>query len=65
MDVGEAIKAIGVIASLLWALARILDVIRTWRGGSPELRVIKDQLVNSNDKIQSLLDRILTRLDGE
>jgi predicted ThiF/HesA family dinucleotide-utilizing enzyme len=65
MDVGEVIKAIGVTASLLWALARIIDIVRVWRGGSPELRVIKEQLVNDNDKIHSLLERILERLDGE
>lgn len=64
MNITEIIQGIGVVASLLWAGEKIFDDIRHWRGGSPELRIINQQLVNSNDKIHSLLKRILGRMDG-
>jgi hypothetical protein len=64
MKLEEVIQAFGVTASLLWVLANILNTIRTWRGGSPELRIIKEQLVNGNNQIQALLQRILDRLEG-
>jgi hypothetical protein len=63
MGVGETIQTIGVLVSLLWAIQKIINDIRLWRGGSPELRLIKDQLVSSNDRIQSLLERVIDRLD--
>ena len=63
MDVGEFLKTLGVVVSLLWALEKILNDVRLWRGGSPELRLIKTQLVDSNDRIHSLLERIVDRLD--
>lgn len=60
----EFIKSLGVVVSLLWVLERIINDIRTWRGGSPELRLIKQQLVGGNDRMYALLERILARLDG-
>lgn len=63
MSAPEFLQVAGVIVSLLVVLERILNDIRQWRGGSPELRLIKEQLVGSNDKIYSLLQRVIDRLN--
>jgi len=63
VSVSEFLQVVGVIVSFLVVSERILNDIRQWRGGSPELRLIKEQLVGSNDEIYSLLERIIDRLD--
>lgn len=62
-QLADIVKTLGVVASLLWAVERIFNDIRFWRGGSPELRLIRDQLKTSNDRIYSLLERIIDRLE--
>lgn len=63
MSVSEFLQIAGMIVSFLVVSERILNDIRQWRGGSPELRLIREQLVGSNDKIHSLLERVISRLD--
>jgi hypothetical protein len=62
--ISQMIQLGGVIVSFLVVVRQIVNLIRDWRGGSPELRVIKDHVVESNDRIQGLLERIINRLDG-
>ena len=63
MTIKEVIEFLGAIVALLVVLERIANLVRDWRGGSPELRTIREQLVNSNDRIHELLERIVNRLD--
>ncbi len=64
IPIGEVIQLVGVLVSLLVVLERILSLIRDWRGGSPELRTIRDQLAATNGHMNDLLRRILTRLEA-
>lgn len=41
-----------------------LTLIRDWRGGSPELRIIRDQLGQAQAEQNRLLQRILDRVDS-
>lgn len=52
----------GVLVSFLVVVRQLATLIRDWRGGPPELRLIRDQLEASNDKIYRLLERIIDRL---
>ncbi len=63
MTTQQFIQLLGEVVALLVVLERIANLIRDWRGGSPELRTIRTQLVDSNDRIHSLLERIVGRLD--
>lgn len=58
------VVALGVV------LERVANLVRDWRGGSPELRLIRDQLKTSNeqleesnDRLYRLVERISSRLD--
>ncbi len=64
MSIPEFVQVVGVVVSFLVVFERILNDIRQWRGGSPELRLIREQMIGSNDRICSLLERIIERLDG-
>jgi len=59
----QFIQLLGEAIALFVVLERIANLVRDWRGGSPELRIIKAQLVDSNARIYSLLERIVARLD--
>lgn len=63
MTIPELIQLTGVLVSFLVVVRQLAALVRDWRGGSPELRLIRDQLETSNDRIHRLLERIIDRLD--
>lgn len=63
MTISQMVQFLGVFVSFLVICHRILESIRFWRGGSPELRLIREQLVNHNQRVTELLDRIVDRLE--
>lgn len=58
----ELVQAGGIIVSFAVVIDRLLTLFRNW-SGSPELKLIKGQLVESNQDVRDLLQRIITRLD--
>jgi hypothetical protein len=68
--INQSIQLLGEAVALVVVLERVANLIRDWRGGSPELRLIRDQLKTSNeqlktsnDRLYGLVERIASRLD--
>lgn len=58
------LQLLGILVSGLWALQRLLTLIfQEVKGGSAELRLLKEQLRAANAEHKMLLGRILSRLD--
>lgn len=64
VSIGQLIQLLGVTVSLLVVLRQLIMLLRDWRGGSPELRLLRDQLIASNSDLRDLLKRILVRLES-
>lgn len=74
---GLVVQFSGVLVSFLVVGNKILTLVRDWREGPPELRTIRDQIASNNDllrdsnnqlksnndRIYSLLERAMYRLD--
>ncbi len=63
MTTAQIIQFLGVAVSFLVICHRLLESIRLWRGGSPELRIVREQIVDHNKRVTELLDRIIDRLE--
>jgi hypothetical protein len=61
----QLIQLLGITASVLIAVNQFVTLVRDWRGGSPELRLIKTELKGSNDKIYGLLERLIDQLEKD
>lgn len=55
----EVIQLIGVAVSVLVILDAILKQVRDWRGGSPELRLLRTSLLGTQRTNDLLLNRLL------
>jgi hypothetical protein len=64
IDVESAVQLGGVAVALWLSLNTTIKLFRDWRGGSPELRVLREQLRFSNDQTSNLLERIVRLLGG-
>ena len=65
MDTGLIIQFAGTITGGLVVLDQILNRLREWRGGSPELRLINRQLEGQNQRMLLVIDsnsQILLRI---
>lgn len=56
MDTGTVIQLAGTITGGLVILDQILNRLREWRGGSPELRLINRQLEGQNQRMLNVID---------
>jgi len=56
----EWITLSGNIAGVVIVLYWIVDTIRNW-GGSPELKILKDELQRTNNHIERLIETLLTQ----
>jgi hypothetical protein len=54
----------GIIVSFGVMVEKMMSLVRDWRGGSPELRLIKQQLVEGNKIIRTILEGIARRQGG-
>lgn len=61
-DLSQTIQLIGAIVSVLVVLNQLLNIIRFWRGGTPELRLVRDQVNHSNEEVVKLLNRIIEKI---
>lgn len=52
------IQLLGEVVALGVVLERIANLVRDWRGGSPELRLMRDQLKTSNEQLKTSNDRL-------
>lgn len=64
ISASQLIQLGGIIVSFAVVGHRMFELVRNWRGGSPELRLIRDQLKASNDDIRFFMRRIIDRLDS-
>lgn len=61
----ELIQFGGVVVSFFVVIMEILTLIRDWRGGSPELRLVKEHLISTNKQQISLLRKIVIKLGDQ
>jgi hypothetical protein len=59
----QYVQAIGSIVSLWIVLNEFIKHLKEWRGGSPELRLLKETLKATLDNQTKLLDNIVQRLE--
>ena len=76
ITIPQTIQLVGVIVSFLVVVRQIFTLLRDWRGGSPELRLLRrqiqasdsqwnesnEQLRNTNEQLINSNDRILQLL---
>jgi hypothetical protein len=58
----EVVQLAGSVVSFSVVLEKLVTTIRDWRGGSPELRLIRQQLNATNQSLEQLLKQIVQRL---
>jgi hypothetical protein len=62
MTPAEVIQLIAAIVSALVIADSLLKQVREWRGGSPELRLLRQSIESVQKNHTSLLKRILEKL---
>jgi hypothetical protein len=62
MEIEHIIQLAGAIVSILVIGNEILKQIREWRGGSPELRLLRTTVESLNKDHTGLLEKILAKL---
>lgn len=62
MEIEYIIQLAGAIVSILVIGNEILKQIREWRGGSPELRLLRTTVESLNRDHTGLLEKILAKL---
>jgi hypothetical protein len=56
-SLSELVTISGNIAGVVIVIYWIVDTIRNWRG-SPELKILKDELRTTNEHIKTLLEKL-------
>jgi hypothetical protein len=62
MSIAEMIQWAGTLTGLLVVISEIIKHIKEWRGGSPELRLLNQQITFTNNQILGTLSRMSSRV---
>jgi len=64
MTIPEVIQFIGAAVGLLVILSEIIRHLKEWRLGSPELRLLREQINFQNTQVLAVVDKFSTRVEA-
>lgn len=64
MTTAEVVQLLGALVAFLVILNELLKQVREWRAGSPELRLLREQIDFTNNALHQSIEKIASRVSA-